>query len=154
MSCRSVRPSWREGDSADVGERPLAPVFAAMVNVGLTKVRLFLEDAYTRNGVLRVTLTHAGNEVIYDQHQKAIQFHHERLNVGFHYRIQGNDYKGPGTSDGDIGREDRTGNDRFSLVGPFASWWVDVRPENSPGLDLSKVTKATLEFEGVYRPVR
>jgi hypothetical protein len=143
-----------EGDSATVGESPLAPVFAAMVDVRLTKVRLFLEDAYTTSGVLRVTLTHVGDEVIYDKYQKAIQFHHEPLNVGFHYRIQNNDCKGRGTSDGDIGREDRTGNDRFSLVGPFTSWWVDVRPENNPGLDLSEVKKATLEFEGVYRAVR
>lgn len=57
---------------------------------------------------------------------------------------------GPGTSDGTMGSATE---DDFSLVGPFTTWRIEIRTEDNPGLDLSKITEAYMEFDCQYRAI-
>ncbi|KAJ5348578.1 uncharacterized protein N7506_001831 [Penicillium brevicompactum] len=125
--------------------------FVDMMDIRLTKVRLFLPGAKTKNKYLHITLRHMGEETIADTKDKEITFTHETVAVLFRYNILTKQYEGPGTLPGIIGRLDD--DDDYALVGPFAVWQIDIEPEKNEDLDLSEITSAYMEFEGSYRPL-
>ncbi|KAL7948200.1 hypothetical protein V8C42DRAFT_342259 [Trichoderma barbatum] len=137
-----------------------AKEFAGMADIRLTKVRIFftgaktaaiVENANGKKHTLHVTLTHMGDEVLSTTSGAKFKFSHAALNVAFKYILEDGTYTGPGTLPGIIGSE--TERDGYALVGPFATWQIDIKKDYNAGLDLSRVTEARMEFEGEYRPV-
>jgi hypothetical protein len=124
--------------------------FAGLANVRLTKVRLWLPGAVVNdlqgnpdpNGLIRVGLTHTGKETIVAQNGTAYQFTHDPVTVMFIYA--------PSTKaisqDGDIGCQPIGATTTYALLGPFTWWQIALDPNLNPGLDLSAVSGASLEF--------
>ncbi|KAH6604997.1 serine protein [Trichoderma cornu-damae] len=148
-----------EGLLPDLDAQVEAKEFVGMADIRLTKVRVFFAGAETEAAVdgngdkhtLHVTLTHMGDEVLTTTSGASFKFTHASLQVGFKYILENGAYTGPGTLPGVIGSD--TEKDGYALVGPFATWLIDVKKEYNPGLDLSRVTDVWMEFEGEYRPV-
>ncbi|KAJ5573860.1 uncharacterized protein N7459_008287 [Penicillium hispanicum] len=124
--------------------------FTDMTDIRLTRVRLFLPGAKTKNGLLHMKLTHMGDETIADPKDREMAFVHDTVSVLFKYNLLTNQYKGPGTLPGIIGH--LNDKDDYSLVGPFAEWTIDLEKESNEDLDLSDITSAYMEFEGSYQP--
>lgn len=125
--------------------------FEGMADVRLTRVRFFLPGAKTTSGLLHVTMTHMGDDTLLSPNNHSIEFSHRTIAVDFKYDIKSGSYAVPGkdTRDGVIGNlGDR---EEYCLPGPFTSWRINFKDYN-PGLDLSEVNDAYMEFEGVYRP--
>lgn len=123
-------------------------IFAGRTDVRLTKVRLFLIGARTSKQRLRVNLTHTGDENMLHTYGRKHRFRHQPVPVAFKYNTETLEYKGDETLDGDIGSTEG----EFSLVGPFTTWRVEINKEENSGLDLSRVEKAYMQFEGLFRP--
>ena len=122
-----------------------------MSDVRLTRVRCFLPGAKTADGLLHITLTHMGDEALVDPRKKQMEFSHSTIPVDFKYQLRSGRYDVAGTRDGIIGKlKDR---EQYSLVGPFTTWQIVINKEYNPGLDLSGVFDAYMEFEGAYRPL-
>ncbi|KAG0152655.1 hypothetical protein PDIDSM_1135 [Penicillium digitatum] len=158
-TCGSIQKGGQQGEllfiqidpsnqlSADDGPSP----FRGMSDVRLTRVRCFLPGAKTADGLLHITLTHMGDEALVDPRKKQMEFSHSTIPVDFKYQLRSGRYDVAGTRDGIIGKlKDR---EQYSLVGPFTTWQIVINKEYNPGLDLSGVFDAYMEFEGAYRPL-
>lgn len=129
---------------ADTPASPSQP-FAGLANVRLTTVRVYVEGASTANGALRVSIMHGGYETIVSPDNVAMSFIHKPLSVTFQYALAAPN----GIAiDGTIG--DTTADDNFALIGPFTTWSVKVDPLLNAGLDLSQVSRITIEFGGTF----
>ncbi|GES63467.1 hypothetical protein NFIA_003630 [Aspergillus terreus] len=137
---------------ADPAKRPPS-TFSHMADIRVTAVRFFLPGAVTMNEkdkLLQLSITHPGTEKIMDRMENTMTFTHAPLTVQFTYASQTLKYDGPGTSDGTMGSATE---DDYSLVGPFTTWRIEIRAEDNPGLDLSKITEAYMEFDCQYRAI-
>lgn len=170
LTVRLAPPKSAEGNKADddddddgllpdLDTQVEAKEFRGMADIRLTKVRVFFAGAKTEATVdedgkehaLHMTLTHMGDEVLTTTSGASFKFTHAALPVGFRYILETGRYTGPGTLPGIIGAN--TEQDGYALVGPFATWQIDIKKGYNSGLDLSGVTKVWMEFEGEYRPV-
>ncbi|TGO19246.1 hypothetical protein BTUL_0005g00950 [Botrytis tulipae] len=121
--------------------------FSDMVDIRLTRVRLFLPNVTTDDGKLQVALTYLGDETLVDTKNAQITFSHKTYPVNFVYDIA----TSKPTIDGVIGNVDDP--KLYALPGPFATWEINI-PENcNPGLVLTDIEKPYLEFDGVCRPI-
>lgn len=129
--------------------------FHGMCNVRLKTVRFFARGAAVGDGVqiMTVFLTHLGEETIVDFADTQHVFVHDRIRLQFRYRVADMGYSGPGTVEGNIGEAvaGNGGGDDFALVGPFASWSIELSQRHNPGLSLQSVEEAWLEFGGTFR---
>ncbi|KAL7787097.1 hypothetical protein V8C37DRAFT_391001 [Trichoderma ceciliae] len=147
-----------DGLLPDLDAHVEAKEFAGMADIRLTKVRVFFTGAKTgatiggkgQKHTLQVKLTHMGDEVLTTTSAANFKFTHATLEVGFKYILEDGTYTGPGTLSGIIGSDAE--KDRYALVGPFATWQIEIKKAYNSGLDLSGVTEAWMEFEGEYRP--
>ncbi|KAF7935251.1 uncharacterized protein EAE97_008158 [Botrytis byssoidea] len=121
--------------------------FSNMVDIRLTRVRLFLPNVTTDDGKLQVSLTHLGDETLVDTKNTQITFSHKTYPVNFIYDIA----TSKPTIDGVVGNVDDP--KWYALPGPFATWEINIPKNCNPGLVLTEIEKPYLEFDGVYRPI-
>ncbi|KAF9893518.1 hypothetical protein FE257_010830 [Aspergillus nanangensis] len=121
--------------------------FEGKADVRLTKVRFFAKGAKTDSNQLEITLTHDTTETIYDETGAGHRFSHPKLRVTFSHHTE---TCAVGDSDGTIGEAKEA--DGYMLVGPFTSWWIDIRVSNNAGLS-GDITEAWFEFDGEARAV-
>lgn len=121
--------------------------FEGKADVRLTKVRFFAQGATTDSELLNVTLTHETTETIYDERGVPHKFSHPKQIVSFSHHTK---TLAIGNSDGTIG--EKREKDGYALVGPFSSWWIDIRKSNNKGL-AGEITSAWFEFDGEARAV-
>ncbi|KAM0553383.1 hypothetical protein ACHAPJ_007397 [Fusarium lateritium] len=128
--------------------------FYGKANVRLHTVRFFAKKAdvdgetpLVDGETLLVKLTHLGEETIVNPSNKAFTCVHEQIKLQFQYRVKDMAFNVPGTVDGNIGEKTQG---KYAMVGPFASWLVDVDPLYNTGVDLSGVTEAWFEFSGEF----
>ena len=101
---------------------PAASPFAGKADMRLTKVRLFIMGACTKNSMLTAILIHAGPETLVDIGGIVFPFYYIFITRFFFYRLSdkafGNNIKG--AIDGDISNRS-LGNvvDMFALIGLF-----------------------------------
>ncbi|KAJ9105055.1 hypothetical protein QFC19_003687 [Naganishia cerealis] len=144
--------------------------FAGRANVRITQVRLWLPGAtldatFGGSRPLLCKITHLGDETIVDSTNNNFKFVHDRLDISWGYDTTGimclRDCVGAsgqltekileGTYNGNAGGT-VPGPDIYAPVGPFATWQITIRSGYNPGLDLSKVEEAYLEFWGSHAP--
>jgi hypothetical protein len=118
-----------------------------MANIRLTKARFFAMGAKTANNKLFVRLQHGGEEKIVRTDGLEVSFQHSQIPIDFCYDLVTGSYQGKGFIDGDIGV---SATKEYALVGPFATWQIDITEANNPGLDRNEITEAYLEFEGQF----
>ncbi|CAJ0549929.1 Ff.00g065240.m01.CDS01 [Fusarium sp. VM40] len=118
--------------------------FAGKSNVRLIYVRFYAPGAKTSTGSLQANIAHLGSEDIYNQSGESFHFSHSIINCHFAYKIG----TGSITTDGDIGTKSEG---IYANVGPFTLWQITTTEDLSPGLDLSAVTGAYLEFDGTFQ---
>lgn len=153
----------------------LLPESPGMVGIGsnvrIRQIRLWLTNAHvdaaadgTKRRILTITLTHTGIESIQKSESKTFIFEHSPVNISFRYhcdrvhRLQDattkvvdgqqiieNDYQNPKVSNEDASS--------MAPLGPFTLWNATVRERDNPGLDMSKVDGAWLEFWGRSKPM-
>ncbi|KAF7944292.1 hypothetical protein EAE96_010692 [Botrytis aclada] len=146
---RSIRSDFPDSARLKLSIAPpgsLAPEspFSNMVDIRLTRVRLFLPSVTTKNGKLHAALTHLGRETLADAKNAQITFSHRHIlyNIATSKPIM---Y-------GIIG--DLNDPNLYALPGPFATWEINIPNNYNPGLVLTGVEKPYLEFEEFYRPMR
>lgn len=118
--------------------------FADHANVRLSKVRVWIKGAKTTDDVIRVDIKHTGKESIVDSFNKKFDFQHDKRFTNFEYNLKDHSI----SQDGNIGYENMGEKELYSLVGPFATWNIEVSKKHNSGLDLSKVTEILVEFHG------
>ena len=116
--------------------------FASYANVRLRKARVWLEGVTTSNDKIVLTITHNGNETICNQKNEQFDFKHNSKKVRFEYNLKTKEL----IEDADIGYIDKKEN--YALVGPFTWWTITIRPQDNMNLDLSKLTKVSIDFHG------
>jgi hypothetical protein len=121
--------------------------FYGKANVRLHTVRFFAKGVRIPGETMQVLLTHLGEEVIVDTKNQPHTWIHEQLKVQFQCRVADMSFTGPGTVDGTIGAKVQG---KYAMVGPFASWLVDVNPAYNTGIDIMNVSHAWLEFSGEF----
>lgn len=121
--------------------------FAGKCDVRLKTVRFFAKGVTGKTTTLKVVLTHLGVETIVDSNDVAHPFTHEKVKLDFEYNTADMTYDFAST-DGNIGKQSTS--DVYALVGPFASWLVEIVPQYNPGVSLQGVTSAWFEFNGEY----
>ena len=121
--------------------------FYSKCNVRLHCVRFFAEGVTTKTETLLVILTHLGEETIVDTNDKAHTWVHEQIKVQFQYRLADRAFNVPSTVDGKIGEQT---TNKYAMVGPFASWLIDVNPLYNTDIEMNEVSDAWLEFDGVF----
>ncbi|TGO22559.1 hypothetical protein BPAE_0163g00200 [Botrytis paeoniae] len=121
--------------------------FSNIVDIRLTRIRLFLPNVTTDGGRLHVVLTHLGDETLVDTKNAQITFSHKTYPVNFIYDIATSNP----TIDGVVGNVNDT--EMYALPGPFATWEINISKKNNPGLVFTEIEKPYLEFDGVYRPI-
>ncbi|KAF7889058.1 hypothetical protein EAF00_009358 [Botryotinia globosa] len=121
--------------------------FSNMVDIRLTRVRLFLPNVTTDDGKLQIALTHLGDETLVDTKNAQITFSLKKYPVNFVYDIA----TSKPTIDGVIGNVDDP--KWYALPGPFATWEINIPKNCNPALVLTEIEKPYLEFDGVYRPI-
>ncbi|KAK1064605.1 hypothetical protein LTR74_008607 [Friedmanniomyces endolithicus] len=114
-------------------------------DIRVSKVRVYLEGVQTADNDIRVVMQHLGTETIVTPTNDLMPFKHDRLHLAFHY----NSSTSKILTDGNIGRDDE--EKKYALPGPFAMWRIGVPTASNIDLDMSGVTKATIEFSGYYR---
>jgi len=117
--------------------------FAGKANVRLTKVRVWVTGAKTRNNNLQIKITHNGHEKIISKEGETYVFAHESINRIFEYSLVNKELP---IIDGDIGL--RNGNRTYALVGPFTWWTITIDPNDNPGLDMTQVSGVDMAFQG------
>ncbi|KAK0337180.1 hypothetical protein LTR02_013090 [Friedmanniomyces endolithicus] len=114
-------------------------------DIRVSKVRVYLEGVKTAENDVRVVMQHLGTETIVTPTNDLMPFTHDRLHLAFQYNASTTKI----LTDGDIGRDDE--EKKYALPGPFAMWRIGVPTASNIDLDMSGVTKATIEFSGYYR---
>ncbi|KAK0356271.1 hypothetical protein LTR91_020418 [Friedmanniomyces endolithicus] len=114
-------------------------------DIRVSKVRVYLEGVQTADNDVRVVMQHLGTETIVTPTNDLMPFKHDRLHLAFHY----NSSTSKILTDGNIGRDDE--EKKYALPRPFAMWRIGVPTASNVDLDMSGVTKATIEFSGYYR---
>ncbi|KAE8141026.1 hypothetical protein BDV38DRAFT_238514 [Aspergillus pseudotamarii] len=139
--------------------------FGNQVDIRLQQVRLWLPGAELQPDsagpkLLKVYLTHLGEEIIQDRDHSNLTFLHDRVTVIFEYDparvlsagdISSDHVFNVQSLEGTHYNNTPAGQGSIAAIGPFAWWKVDV-----PGGDvnLDGVTEAYLEFRGTSRPPR
>ncbi|TGO69562.1 hypothetical protein BOTNAR_0009g00090 [Botryotinia narcissicola] len=121
--------------------------FSNMVDIRLTRVRLFLPNFTTDDGKLQVSLTHLEDETLVDTKNTQITFSLKAYPVNFIYDIA---TRNP-TLDRVVGNVDDP--KLYALPGPFATWEINIPKNCNPELVFTEIEKPYLEFNGVYRPI-
>ena len=153
----------------------LSPDSAGMAGIGsnvrIKQIRLWLANANvdvaadsSDRRILTITLSHTGNEIIQKSDTKAFKFAHSPVRISFRYHCGGvrslqdakttavfgqqvieNDYQNPTVSSANASA--------IAPLGPFTLWTATIREKDNPGLDLTKVDRAWLEFWGRSKPM-
>ena len=121
--------------------------FYGKCNVRLHTVRFFAKGLTTNAKTVLVMLTHLGEDTIVDRNDQAHVWVHEQIKLQFQYQLSDMAFDVPGGVDGRIGEKTQ---DKYALVGPFASWLIEVNPSYNTGVNIKGVTDAWLEFGGVF----
>ncbi|ODM14418.1 hypothetical protein SI65_10153 [Aspergillus cristatus] len=126
---------------------------AERVDIRLNGIRLFLDEVTTDDGYLDLWLIHSGIETIEDENKRPHNFKHAPIETNFRYEISTKRYTGDHTVSGSISSVTGIGaeKDDYALVGPFTTWYIRINREDNPGLDLSKIQDAYLEFDVLFR---
>ncbi|KAK0265248.1 hypothetical protein LTR35_017215 [Friedmanniomyces endolithicus] len=114
-------------------------------DIRVSKVRVYLEGVKTADNDVRVVMQYLGTETIVTPTNDLMPFTHDRLHLAFHCNASTSKI----LTDGNIGRDDE--EKKYALPGPFAMWRIGVPTASNIDLDMSGVTKATMEFSGYYR---
>lgn len=121
-------------------------VFAGMCDVRISRVRLWLDGVKTDQDTLSIHITHTGGEEIYDQADNRFTFTHEPVTKLFIYNLKTKQI----FEDANFGVEqsaDQATNE-YAALGPFTQWQFKIDPALNPGLDLSGLSAARIEFHG------
>lgn len=118
--------------------------FAGMANIRVKYVRVWVEGAKSYNNQLRVRIRHLGREEIVNTSGKIFSFVHDSINKMFVYDMDTKQI----SQEANFGIEHKyQGADKtYAAIGPFADWQIQILDKDNLGLNLSKVTKITLEF--------
>ncbi|MEU8569597.1 hypothetical protein AB0C51_14770 [Streptomyces pathocidini] len=116
--------------------------FAGMANVRVTRVRVWMKGAKTADDRLQIRIRHIGEEDIVSADGEVFGFVHESINKTFIYHPSNESVLEEASF------ESEYGHDRYAMVGPFASWHIEVLESDNKDLDLSKVTEVSVEFHG------
>ncbi|VVS94994.1 hypothetical protein [Desulfoluna spongiiphila] len=121
-------------------------VFAGMCDVRISRVRLWLDGVKTDSETLSIHITHTGGEEIYDQANNRFTFTHEPVTKLFTYNLTTKKI----FEDANFGVEQNAdqGTSEYAALGPFTQWQFKIDPDLNPGLDLSGLSAARIEFHG------
>ncbi len=122
-------------------QRPFANIVCPLIR----SVHCFLEGAKSNNpeATATIALEHYGVSHLYNEdHAQVWTFAHAQRTVSFEYRLRDQTY--------DKNQGDLTFQNQFMMLSPFATWGVQIRPEDSKNqeLDLSQLTKVRVAFVG------
>lgn len=142
------------------------PFKKGRADVRLSQVRLWLigvtvkPDGRGRQVVL-VHLEHMGQDEFQDENGNQFDFSHDMISIPFEYDAANVKSDKDLTWDKKFNRasaiqDDWTGGksraeSAIAAVGPFATWRFSVRERENPGLNMSGVTAAYMEFHGANR---
>jgi hypothetical protein len=143
-------------------------LFAADANVRLSQIRLWLigvkvDSDATNRALLYVDITQLGRETIIDSTRHTFQFSHDPVLLSFAYDTTGIESITDCTPDKAFGSESISGDyqgtgvvgtDTTAPLGPWATWRFEIRSVENGGLDMSGVTEAWIEFNGLSRPIQ
>ena len=121
-------------------------VFAGLANIRVSKVRVWVKGASTSNNMLQVRITQSGREQIVSTNGDVFQFSHEPIAKLFKYNLSNKTI----LEEANFGIQQNDGgsNQTYAAIGPFSSWHIEISASDNLQLDLSKITKITLEFHG------
>ncbi|MCJ1281790.1 hypothetical protein MMC26_001113 [Xylographa opegraphella] len=139
-------------------------------NVRLTQVRLWLTNATLAPGndgsnrrPLTINLTHTGVERIWSSAGAKFHFSHSPVDISFTYdctsvtsfdAIKQGNVEGRQSIEGDFKGDGSATKYSIAPLGPFTTWIVTVHSKQNPGLDLSRVDHAWMEFRGRSKPFK
>ncbi|KAJ5081532.1 hypothetical protein NUU61_009796 [Penicillium alfredii] len=142
------------------------PFGKGRADVRVDEVRLWLvgasvhPDGLGRQRVL-VHMDHMGQDVFEDEDRHRFEFSHDMVSIPFEYDAALVKSEKDLTSRAKLSRQNAlrdswTGgrsreSSSIAAIGPFTTWRLVVRESENPGLDMSKVTSAHLEFRGANR---
>lgn len=115
--------------------------FARMADVRLTHIRCSAEGMVTSDNVQSFEITHPGIETFVSEDGHPVRVNHGPLTMSRIY----NATTGVHTEGGAL-------PENHSMIGPFCEWIISIPKASNDGLDLSKLTSLTMEFEGLSRP--
>ncbi|CAI7609434.1 unnamed protein product [Penicillium glandicola] len=144
------------------------PFGGGRADVRLNEVRLWIVGAKVdpdSRGCQRVTahILHMGNDVFEDESDDLFEFSHDMMSIPFEFdAVEVNKGKltaGSKLSTSNVVQDqwtgnrsrDKTGISCVAAVGQFATWLLEVRESDNPGLDMQDVVSAHLEFSGANR---
>jgi hypothetical protein len=142
---------------------PDSEFWAGRYYVRLNQARIWLVGAkaapdHQQRQLVNFGLSHGGTETIRRSTTEQVTFLHDRVSLNFTYdaaRIRGKDDIGkPGIafSKQALEQDYRGGmdpqKDVKAAIGPLTTWTIELKEAENPGLDVSQVTEAYLEFWG------
>lgn len=150
--------------------------FVGKFNVRLSLVRVWVDGAKTEDNSLTLHITHSGKEIVTSHNGDDFYFSHRAIPKTFEYDlierqnlmedqqldlrdrriVDAEDYKikeiiATEAKFGEGNSSWKTGSwvsDTYATIGPFTTWSIFADPRSNRGLDLSGVTKVSMEFHG------
>lgn len=154
---------------------PISPESSGMAGIGtnvrIRQIRLWLANAYvdpamddSHRQIMTITLTHTGDEIIQKSDTQSLSFNHAPVKISFRYHcgnVKSLENAKAAAVDGEQVIESEmemltiSARDQSAIapIGPFTTWTATIREIDNPGLDLTRVTGAWLEFWGRSKPM-
>jgi len=137
---KTVRQTTSKADS----------VFAAMANVRVNSVRVWIDGATASDGDITVSITHTGKEEIVAPNGNMYSFAHSPVTKLFKYHTNYDTGQRTIQEEANFGLLQQIGDGQqiYAAIGPFTSWFIQVRTQNHVKLNLRKTTAVQIEFSG------